>query len=471
MLRDTPRLSEEGHSTDALGQGPAIETLTETIRALASPACVALYGSWGTGKTTVLRQVADRCLQWGWVPVWFDPWEYDRAPSALPGLVQAMVQAARSESSTPDVVHKLQSLGQGLLRSLANLGYQAGVRFVGTSLAESLVQPHESAQLRLPSGQISASDWNVDLVQEAKKKFGELTADLLKATEPTLGAPGWTQTVEPRRIVVFLDDLDRCMPDRMLEVIESVKLLLCGSENSHATFVFALDRQLVGEAVRARLPGSSAYAGENYLEKIFDVSLEVPPVPAMDGVASYMKRVVSGAGWDLNEMCKPFGGPRVVANSLSGEALANPRVIKRTLNRLYLLVRSEHRRSAILEALAGAPGKQKNSRRGQYLSWLAGSERYRQFRQFSRRASHAEWTILLGGIFGDATVHGEAAKISKLPGIGAYLATLGFDQPLGKDGGRDGEAQFQVNAWCGYRADSHRYSLRWFDDLMRSGGL
>jgi hypothetical protein len=110
--------------------------------------------------------------------------------------------------------------------------------------------------------------------------FGELQAATKELMENGVG-----------RIVVFVDDLDRCLPDGALAVLESMKLFF---DLPGFIFVVGLDERVIHQAVRAKFaaaaagraaaneqtaspsPATNEELGKDYAKKIFQVPYALP---------------------------------------------------------------------------------------------------------------------------------------------------------------------------------------------------
>ena len=78
------------------------------------------------------------------------------------------------------------------------------------------------------------------------------------------------------RLVVIIDDLDRCLPSTIIETLEAIKLFLF---TERTAFILGADERLVKYAVRLRfpeLPGEKAEVGRDYLEKLIQFPVRVP---------------------------------------------------------------------------------------------------------------------------------------------------------------------------------------------------
>jgi hypothetical protein len=89
------------------------------------------------------------------------------------------------------------------------------------------------------------------------------------------------------KIVIMIDDLDRCSPEKIVEVLEAIKLLL----NFELFIVtIALDSNVISRAVEKRYEkvlaevGRSGYA---YLDKIIQIPFYIPE-PSVESVNEYL---------------------------------------------------------------------------------------------------------------------------------------------------------------------------------------
>lgn len=110
----------------------------------------------------------------------------------------------------------------------------------------------------------------------------------LKALEDVRGGNGGGEITPIRRIVLFIDDLDRCEPDRVVDVLQAVHLLLAFP--LFAVIVAVDPRWLERSLYKRYLPGfenmsedaraASEFSPHNYLEKIFQIPYRVPLMTA-----------------------------------------------------------------------------------------------------------------------------------------------------------------------------------------------
>jgi predicted KAP-like P-loop ATPase len=83
----------------------------------------------------------------------------------------------------------------------------------------------------------------------------------------------------PARIVLYIDDLDRCPPDKVVEVLEAVQLLL---NTEIFIIVLAIDDRYIGRALEQVYEGvlkrGATPSGIDYLEKIIQIPYRMRPI-------------------------------------------------------------------------------------------------------------------------------------------------------------------------------------------------
>ncbi|MBD2690320.1 P-loop NTPase fold protein [Anabaena catenula] len=96
----------------------------------------------------------------------------------------------------------------------------------------------------------------------------------------------------PARIVLYIDDLDRCPPKKVVEVLEAVQLLL---NTNIFIIVLAIDDRYIGRALehnyRGVLKRGGTPSGVDYLEKIIQIPYRMRPI-SKNVTVSYLKSLV-----------------------------------------------------------------------------------------------------------------------------------------------------------------------------------
>jgi KAP family P-loop domain len=106
---------------------------------------------------------------------------------------------------------------------------------------------------------------------------------------------------EDRPLVVFVDDLDRCSPKVVAEVIEAINLFLAG-EFENCVFVVAMEPEVVAAHIEvayadlaAKLGKGNGELGWRFLEKIVHLPMSLPVIDHQQHVPRYLHALL-GSG-------------------------------------------------------------------------------------------------------------------------------------------------------------------------------
>jgi hypothetical protein len=136
-----------------------------------------------------------------------------------------------------------------------------------------------------------------------------------------------------RRLYLFVDDLDRCLPEDAVAALEAIKLFL---DVPGCVFVLAMDRGVVEQGIRVRYKAyesgttSLPFDPADYLDKIVQLPFSLPPLHTTQA-KRYLDRLAELPGNGLVASCRELW--------LAGEP-ANPRALKRMLGVHGLLLRT-----------------------------------------------------------------------------------------------------------------------------------
>lgn len=255
------------------------------------PTTVGVFGDWGSGKSSLLKIIrTDLEEDPGVMCLSFDGWlfeGYEDAKTALMGTILDAIQDHVKEDA--DLQEKVSERLKGLIQRVNWL------RFVAMT---GRVAIHALTGLPDPTGGVDPSGMVADVAGGAKALTPADAQSLLKAVPE--GEENLRRNIRDFRrdfgellkeakistLVVFIDDLDRCMPDTIIETLEAIKLFLFAPGTA---FILGADERLVEYAVRLRfpeLPNTEIEVGRNYLEKLVQFPMRIPTLNTLE-VQSY----------------------------------------------------------------------------------------------------------------------------------------------------------------------------------------
>lgn len=223
------------------------------------PVTVGIHGPWGSGKSTVLKLLQ---AEFGdkYVVVSTSPWEYedheDVKGTLIGEVLTALADRAKGEQGwAKNARERIQDLAKRVSWSRVGLAVARGAVTMSWD-PEKLLEAF-TLQPKEPRSLIGF-----------REEFEKLTASM--------------EGVE--RVVVLVDDLDRCLPPAVVQTLEAIKLFLSVKK---MVFVIAADKELVRNSIAAYLPGTNRAEAiaSNYLEKIIQIPVYLPRLPFHDAEA------------------------------------------------------------------------------------------------------------------------------------------------------------------------------------------
>lgn len=282
----TPFWSDNPSPLDLLGFADVTAPVVEAVlREKLDPVTVGIEGDWGSGKTSMLKLLAaDLREKDGVVVVETHPWEYDPATDPKATLIAEVLAAIHQEA---DERKNLSDTARDTFKRLAK---RIRVSKVIKLTANSVLS------MGLPK------------IDEMLGLFNE---DAETVPDPTLQgfrtefADLMTELSEIKRVVVLVDDLDRCLPETVVASLEAVKLFLSVPKMA---FVIAADRRAVGHSVATKYEPSpqAAELGRQYIEKIVQIPVRVPALGLSESRAYLALLMLSQRFDDDEALLQPY---------------------------------------------------------------------------------------------------------------------------------------------------------------------
>lgn len=291
-------LYEEGfEQADILGRARVGKALSDLVERIEDPMVVALDGHWGTGKTYFLKRWvgAHRIENEGKATtVYFDAFANDYLSDPLPALVSAMGE--RFPERNGGSMDGIKAAAFKIVKPLARIGLA-----MATAGATSVLGDLGDAAANAASGEASAALENYWRQEEGRRaameEFRSSLEKLVAAPQDDGGSSDTeTSSANGARLVIVVDELDRCRPDYALEVLEVMKHFF---SVPGVIFVLGVNLAALENSVKARY-GNDMDASA-YLRKFINVSLTLPNTicqhrETRDAVAVYLDHQISEMG-------------------------------------------------------------------------------------------------------------------------------------------------------------------------------
>ena len=240
---------------------------------LDTPFVIGIDGEWGSGKTTLLTKTyneIEKINNSSWKLIWFNAWKYEKYDPVFALYEQIIDKLKTSTQKFKDN-----------LRNVASVSLDAFSRkATGMSIKEVM-----------------------DHFQDSMQSMDALDTELSEA----IGKDG--------RLIIFIDDLDRCENDKILEILFNIKEIL---DAKNTVFVLGIDMKKIERAWDIKHKGytQAVLEGKDHSDKLFQLKIQLPK-KNLEELSKFV---------DLHVKLDPS-----MIKILAGGTRNNPRKIKHTL--------------------------------------------------------------------------------------------------------------------------------------------
>lgn len=262
------------------------------------PITVGLYGDWGSGKSSILKILEEQLKSdEDAVVVYFDGWSFESFDDAKMALIQGIVDALEKDERflakvKDNVDGAYDALKNAFVKLRKSINWMRVLKFsVKTVVPIATATATGGTSLIIPLLLDAFKDYKGDLAdlltgekaeqflrdavntEEEEKKY-EAVREFRKDFEDLIIKS------KQGKIVVLIDDLDRCLPRHIIENLEAIKLFL---DVPKTAFVVAADNFIVSNAIKSEYKDIIAAAGaggrsigDAYMEKFIQLPYKIP---------------------------------------------------------------------------------------------------------------------------------------------------------------------------------------------------
>lgn len=193
-----------------------------------------LFGEWGEGKSSVLNFIDTELKKApNIITIKFNPWRYHDENQLLIQFFQKLASLLDKKISTGK-----EKIGDLLSKYGKILSFDIPV-----------------------VGNIS------DAIEKTGEVLGQVDIETLKERIENI------LIASQKRIVIFIDDIDRLDKNEIHSIFRLVKLT---ADFSNTVYILSFDKEMVSAAIGSRFGEGDKKAGENFLEKIIQIPISLP---------------------------------------------------------------------------------------------------------------------------------------------------------------------------------------------------
>lgn len=237
------------------------------------PATIGVYGDWGSGKSSLIKLAINDfeenedivCLN-------FNAWLFESYEDAKASLLGSILDKICEEKT---LTQKATDIVNGLYKSIDKLklfkkSFLFGMDIATTGglfsalsilLNESVKEDHTKIKDKIKEN--IKDEMKENSIRNDIKEFREQFDDLLEETKID-------------KLIIFIDELDRCSPDTILSTLEAIRLFLF---TGNTVFIIGADERQIAYAVKSKfkeIKGQEIDIGKEYLEKLIQYPIRIP---------------------------------------------------------------------------------------------------------------------------------------------------------------------------------------------------
>lgn len=231
------------------------------------PLTIGIFGDWGSGKSSIMKLLEQKLKDNEKVlTIYFNSWLFESYEDAKVSLLEnILLELSKNETLGETAKKKILSLisrvdymklakdgikkyGKNIVDIIATGGVGSVIEAGFSMLNKDKIDKLETADLTKLNQYIKDEQKNTtkNTIKTFRKDFEELI-----------------NLTDYESVVIFIDDLDRCMPERVIETLEAIKLFL---SVPNTAFVIGADERIIKHSISMHLKLHTLNSDSDYLQ-------------------------------------------------------------------------------------------------------------------------------------------------------------------------------------------------------------
>lgn len=291
--------ADDASKIDMLAYRPYADLITEiAISERMNPLTIGLFGNWGSGKSTLLNLIEEQTNIYTdkkIAVIKVNAWMFEGYEDAKTALMEAILQGMKENKtffeSSKDGIKSLMERVNWMAVGKTALKQGIPLAISGITGLPPLIMMPNSSEFDTPE----EVQKQIDKVQNFKQEYMK-TNSKENVVENIRGfREGFSTLIEKSSVdnlIILIDDLDRCNPDRIIETLEAIKLFL---SVPRTTFIIAMDESIISYSIKRKYPqlnDEGINVSDDYIEKIVQLPIKIAELAESD-VKNYMLLLIA----------------------------------------------------------------------------------------------------------------------------------------------------------------------------------
>lgn len=228
-------------------------SLSKFIEISDTPITIGLQGEWGTGKTSLMSLIKELLNESSIASSWVNTWEFSlfsNPETITPAILSGMLNNLKEECKNRNI---------WTLNDESKDKFNKAMNFFG-SIANQVIDKTTGVNISDATAGLN-QNFGKSQVAEMKSSITTLLDDLVNDEKNPV-----------KKIVFFVDDLDRIQPKDAVEVLEALKNIF---DIPHCVFILAIDYDVVVKGLESKF-GKKTKENEREFRSFFDKIIQVP---------------------------------------------------------------------------------------------------------------------------------------------------------------------------------------------------
>ena len=276
---------------------------------------IGVFGDWGTGKTTLINSV-DKALQTDrdLVKIRLEASRYKREMFPLVSLLKSIAYTLPAEKEFENLKQKLETSAINFLKRTPDILTSIISKYASEEdeISHEMINTFKkelNSKIQLIA-ELDRDTIYFDGFKEIKKEIRNLRVD-----NPAF------------RIVIFVDDLDKCSPGKAFEILEMIRVF---HDIEGFIYIIGISHDMIVKLSKVG-NSESSIDGERYIKKLIQVPITLPKWSNQDIVRLVKDLIKKGM---IHDKFKDVVDKNIELISVAIDN--NPREIKRFLNNFFV---------------------------------------------------------------------------------------------------------------------------------------
>jgi hypothetical protein len=260
---------------DKLGYKQIGVSFTNLIKSIDTAKVISIEAGYGRGKTFFRNAWAQHLRESGEIVIEIDVRKSDHSGDPVVTFLGALVEALPrdDESKGKKAIDAAKKFGAVGARSLVKMALRSGAEEILDSLTETAMDKLEDFDALdkiisdVGEGMSKAAGQLIAAQMAAEKVRTKEMPEQLKILHSAL-----TKEKDNKRVIIIIDELDRCHPDYAISVLEAMKLVF---DQEGYVFCLMVNAEYIEKLAQHRF--GKPENDEKYLDKFIDLRLRLEP--------------------------------------------------------------------------------------------------------------------------------------------------------------------------------------------------